>query len=153
MYLTLTLTLTYLGANLRQSSRPKIYLRPNRPTANRRITSTDLVAYLRWPVSIPRYGGPHPQPCAEIQEALVHGRSPAHVREAPQLCGRHLYCVGVGMSPICSKGCLFFFPAILLILAYFSCLACLFFSFYASRINVLRHSSMAATRAFYNGIH
>ncbi len=58
---------------------------------------------------------------------------------------------GVGMSPICSKGCLFFFPAILRILVYFSCLGCLFFSFYASRINVLRiqrRSSMVATRVF-----
>ncbi len=54
----------------------------------------------------------------------------------------------LGMSPI---GCLLFIPAILLILAYFSCLGCLFFSFYARRINVLRiqrRSSMAATRAF-----
>ncbi len=37
------------------------------------------------------------------------------------------------------------------LLPYFSCLGCLFFSFYASRINVLwiqRRSSMAATRAF-----
>ncbi len=45
------------------------------------------------------------------------------------------------MSPICSKGCL---SEILLIFAYFSCLGCLFFSFYASGLSRRRISCFLA---------
>ncbi len=71
-------------------------------------------------------------------------KTPKHMNVPDALAsGRH--------APNLLQRCLFFFPAILPILAYFSCLGCQFFSFSASRINILRiqsHSSMAATRAF-----